>query len=138
MTKPEKERRARLVASQRRRGLSLAGGGEDWWPAWEYLPRHPDSDPLVIELNDECDAGSGPITDLYVDGLLRIAAHATPRSTRWRRPSRRRRATDREMLEAAVVANPKMLMRLLTLVDRQVPGQDLASLTFSQSTRTVV
>lgn len=78
MTKPEKERRAELIASLRRPVLSLAGREEDWWPTWEYLPRHRDSDPLVPELHEECDAGGGPITDYYVDGLLRIAAHAVP------------------------------------------------------------
>ena len=78
MTEGEKERRAELVASLRRRGLSLAGGEDDWWPAWEYLPRHRDWDPLVPELHEECNARDRPITDFYVDGLLRIAARAIP------------------------------------------------------------
>lgn len=78
MTKPAKERRAELIASLRRRGLTLAGGEEDWWAAWEYLPRYSDWDPLVPELHEECDARGGPITDFYVEGLLRIAEHAIP------------------------------------------------------------
>ena len=78
MTEGEKERRGKLVASLRRRGLSLAGKEEDWWPAWEYLPRHRDWDPLVVDLHEECNAGRGPFTDYYVDGLLRIAEHAIP------------------------------------------------------------
>ena len=30
------------------------------------------------ELHEECEAGGGSITDCYVDGLLKIAAHAIP------------------------------------------------------------
>ena len=78
MTEPEKERRAELVAALRRHELSLAHGEEDWWLSWEWLPGYADWDPLVPELHEECDAGGGPITDRYVDGLTKIAAHAIP------------------------------------------------------------
>lgn len=46
--------------------------------SWEYLPHHADWDPLVPELHEECEAGGGPITDFYVNGLLKIAALAIP------------------------------------------------------------
>jgi len=76
--KPEEERRAEFIASLRRHELSLAHGEENWWLSWEYLPRHADWDPLVPELHGECEAGGGPITDCYVNGLLKIAALAIP------------------------------------------------------------
>ena len=78
MTEPEKERREQLGATLGRHGLSLAHDNSDWWPQWEWLPRYQDWDPLVPELYEECEAGGGPITTCYVDGLLKIAAHAIP------------------------------------------------------------
>ena len=78
MTETEKERHKRLCAALRRHELSLKHDKGDWWPQWEYLARHRDWDPLVPELYKECEAGEGPITTLYVDGLLKIAARAIP------------------------------------------------------------
>ena len=78
MTEQEREYRAQLVVSLRRHGLALTHGDEEWWLSWEWVPQYGDWDHLVPELHDECEAGTGRITDYYVDGLLRIAAHAIP------------------------------------------------------------
>ena len=78
MTDPEKERRAALLASLRRRELSLAHGEDGGWLSWEYLSRYATWDPFVPELHEECEAGGGQITDFHVDGLTKIAAHAIP------------------------------------------------------------
>ena len=78
MTGAERERHEELRTALGHHGLSLAHGDGDWWPQWEWLPRYKDWDPLVPDLHDECEAGGGPITDCYVDGLLEIAALAIP------------------------------------------------------------
>ena len=78
MTEAERERREELCTALGHHGLSLAHGDGDWWTQWEWLPRYKDWDPLVPDLHDECEAGGGPITDCYVDGLLGIAALAIP------------------------------------------------------------
>ena len=77
MTEAEKERREELGATLGRHGLSLAEGS-DRWPQWEWLSRYRNWDPLVPDLYEECEAGGGPITTCYVDGLLDIAARAIP------------------------------------------------------------
>ena len=78
MTATEKERHERLCAALKRCELSLKHVKGDWWPQWEYLPHYKDWDPLVPELYEECEAGGGTITDLYVDGLVNITTHAIP------------------------------------------------------------
>ena len=78
MTGAERERHEELRTALGDHGLSLAHGAGDWWSQWEWLPRYKDWDPLVPDLHDECEAGGGPITDCYVDGLLGIAALAIP------------------------------------------------------------
>lgn len=78
MTEDEGRRRNELALALQHRGLSLAGADDDWWPQWEYLPRHRHWDPLVPELYEECEAGGGRITTFYVDGLLNIARRAIP------------------------------------------------------------
>ena len=78
MAETEKERHEQLCAALGRHGLSLTHDKGDWWPQWEYLPRYKNWDPLVPELYEECEAGGGPITTFYVDGLLKIAEHAIP------------------------------------------------------------
>lgn len=78
MTGEETERREELSRHLGRHGLSLAHVEDDWWPQWEYLQRYGSWDPLVPELYEECEAGGGPITTYYADGLLKIAEHAIP------------------------------------------------------------
>ena len=78
MTEGEKQRRKELGAALGHHRLSLAGGDDVWWPQWEWLPRYKNWDPLVPELYEECEAGGGPITTFYADGLLKIADHAIP------------------------------------------------------------
>lgn len=77
-TETEKERHEKLCTALERHGLSLANEKGDWWPQWEYLSRYKNWDPLVPELYEECEAGDGPITTYYVDGLLKIAQRAVP------------------------------------------------------------
>lgn len=78
MSERDKRRREELSDALRRHGLRLAHASE-WWPQHEGVPEHyRDWDPLVHRLLEECEAGGGPITACYVDGLLRIAARAIP------------------------------------------------------------
>ena len=78
MSETEKERLEELNAALKRHGLLLGHSNDDWWPQWEYLPRHHDWDPLAPDLYEECEEGDGPITRYLVDGLLKIARHAIP------------------------------------------------------------
>ena len=75
MTETEKERREELATTLGRQGLSLTDDS-DWWPQWEWLPRYQNWHPLAPELYEECEAGGGPVTSYYADGLLKIAEHA--------------------------------------------------------------
>ena len=75
MTEAERRRRGQLEAALGKSGLAL-GGTSRWWLQWEWVPRYRDWDPLVPDLYEECEAGGGPITDCYVDGLLHITEHA--------------------------------------------------------------
>ncbi len=77
MTETEKERREQLATALGRSGLSL-GHDSDWWPQWDWLPRYENWHPLAPELYEECEAGGGPITTYYADGLLTIAEFAIP------------------------------------------------------------
>ena len=78
MTEQEKERREKLGTKLGHHGLSLASDKDDWWVQWEYLSPYQNWDELVPELYEECEAGGGSITTFYVEGLLKIAAHAIP------------------------------------------------------------
>ena len=78
MSETEKERREELDAALKRHGLLLGHDDSDWWPQWEYVSRHQDWVSLAPDLYEECEAGDGPITRYYVDGLLKIARHAIP------------------------------------------------------------
>lgn len=89
MTEQERECRAELVVSLRRHGLALKHGEEEWWLSWEWVPQHGDWDHLVPELHEECEAGTGRITDsmsTVCSGLPRTLFRL---STRWRRASGR-------------------------------------------------
>lgn len=77
MTDHEKERRGRLDAALKRRGLRLERDGIVW-PQFETPGRYANWDPLVPDLYEECKAGNGPITEYYVDNLLAIAGRAIP------------------------------------------------------------
>lgn len=78
MTPAERERHKQLCDALLRHGLSLSNSKGDWWAQWEYPPRHRNWDPMVPELYEECEAGGGPVTTLFVDGLVKIARHAIP------------------------------------------------------------
>lgn len=78
MTPAEQERHKRLCEALLRHGLSLTHSKGDWWAQWEYAPSHRNWDPVVPELYEECEAGGGPITTFFVDGLVKIARHAIP------------------------------------------------------------
>lgn len=77
MSDQERERREKLDAVLERHNLSLRVVTE-WWPQCEWLSRYQDWEQLVPELFAECEAGSGPISDYYVNGLLDIASCAIP------------------------------------------------------------
>jgi len=77
MTDAEKRRRAEVSAALRRNGLFLPDSN-DWWLQLGPPPRYRNWYELVPELNEEFEAGGGPITECYVDGLIDIATHAIP------------------------------------------------------------
>jgi len=77
MTGAERQRREALEAALGKSGLAL-GGTSRWWLQWEWVPRYRDWDPFVPDLYEECEAGRGPITDCYVDGLVEVAERAIP------------------------------------------------------------
>ena len=66
--------------SLKQSGLTLANVKDPpyWWPQYEDLPRYRNWDSLAVDLHREREAGGGPITDYYVDGLLEIAEFAIP------------------------------------------------------------
>lgn len=71
----ETECSEKLDATLRQRGLSLRAQS-DQWPQYEYLCRYEDWRLVVPDLDEECKAGGGPITDYYVKGLIDIASCA--------------------------------------------------------------
>lgn len=77
MTEAETKRRKQLEAALRKSGLALAESSH-WWPQWGWPPRYRNWNPLVPDLHEECEAGGGPITTCYVDGLCEIAKLAIP------------------------------------------------------------
>ena len=77
ITDAEKERRERLDAELQKRELRLEHDGI-MWPQYETLQRYSNWDPLVPDLYEECERGSGTITSYIADNLLRIAAKAIP------------------------------------------------------------
>lgn len=77
MTDAEKERRERLEAALQKREVRLAHDGIAW-PQYEMPKRYANWDPLVPDLYEECETGSGTITAYIADNLLDIAAKAIP------------------------------------------------------------
>ena len=76
MSEEERRRREDLSVALRRHGLMLAD--DKHWPQWEWLRKYRNWAPIVPELAEECEAGGGPITEFYVNGLLDIARCAIP------------------------------------------------------------
>ncbi len=76
MSKEEREHHEDLSVALKRHGLMLLDG--KYWPQWEWLSRYQNWAPIVPELAEECEAGGGPITEFYVNGLLNIARCAIP------------------------------------------------------------
>ena len=72
MSEEERERREDLSVALQRHGFMLSDD-KHWWPQWEWLRNYRNWAPIVPELAEECEAGGGPITDFYVNGLLNIA-----------------------------------------------------------------
>ena len=77
MNEEERRRREDLSVALQRRGLTTAHDSH-WWPHWKWLRNYQSWDPIVPELAEECEAGGGPITEFYVNGLLDIARCAIP------------------------------------------------------------
>ncbi len=76
MSEEERERREDLSVALKRHGLMLRD--DNHWPQWEWLRRYRNWAPIAPELAEECEAGGGPITEFYVNGLLNIARCAIP------------------------------------------------------------
>ncbi|MXZ05631.1 MAG: hypothetical protein F4Y90_09175 [Rhodothermaceae bacterium] len=72
MSEEERRRREDLSIALKRHGLRLPKNS-DWWLQYEWLTRYQNWDMIASELAEECEAGGGPITDFYVNGLLDIA-----------------------------------------------------------------
>ncbi len=77
MSEEEKRRREDLSIALQRRGLVTAAHSR-WWPQWKWLRTYQNWDPIASQLATECEAGGGPITEFYVNGLLDIARRAIP------------------------------------------------------------
>lgn len=77
MSEDERRRREDISIALERHGLRLPKNS-DWWLQYEWLTRYQNWDPIASELAEECEAGGGPITDFYVNGLLDIARCAIP------------------------------------------------------------
>ena len=77
MTEQVKKRREDVENALKRHGLSLSHVSNGWWPQFGY-PRYQDWTAIVPELDQELTAGTGKITDYYVNGLLGIARKAIP------------------------------------------------------------
>lgn len=74
LTEAEKERHEELCAALGRRGLSLANDKGDRYAQWEWLSsRYGNWHSRAPDLYEECEAGKGPITTYYVNGLIDIA-----------------------------------------------------------------
>ena len=78
MTEPEVERRNKLGATLRERGLRLGRKSDDWWIQWKWPERYVDWHPLAPDLHKECDQAGGTITTYFADNLLNIADKAIP------------------------------------------------------------
>ena len=77
MSEEERRRREFISVALERYGLRLPKNS-DWWLQYETIPRYQNWDMIASELAEECEAGGGPITDFYVNGLLDIARCAIP------------------------------------------------------------
>ena len=77
MGEKERGRREDISIALERHGLRLPKNS-DWWLQYEWLTRYQNWDPIASELAEECEAGGGPITKFYVNGLVDIARCAIP------------------------------------------------------------
>ncbi|MYI84745.1 MAG: hypothetical protein F4058_05330 [Rhodothermaceae bacterium] len=77
MSGEERGRRDEISIALERHGLRLPKNS-DWWLQYEWLTRNQSWDMIASELAEECEAGGGPITEFYVNGLLDIARCAIP------------------------------------------------------------
>ena len=77
MSEEERRRREDLSIALQRCGL-ISAYESHWWPQWKWLRNYQKWDSITPELAEECEAGGGPITEFYVNGLLDIARCAIP------------------------------------------------------------
>ena len=77
MSSQERQRCDELEIVLKRHDLSLPEGDQHW-PQFQWSPRYQNWADIVPELAQELAAGTGKITDYYVNGLLGIARKAIP------------------------------------------------------------
>ena len=77
MSEGERRRRENISIALESHGLRLPKTS-DWWLQYEKLPRYREWDLIASKLAQECKVGGGPITEFYVDRLLKIAQCAIP------------------------------------------------------------